>query len=97
MERKNCWEVKRCGREQGGKNSTELGICPAAMPSFHDGLNRGEYSGRSCWLVAGTFCNGEIQGTYAVKLSSCMYCEHMISVTEEEGRRFMLTPSQTCE
>jgi diguanylate cyclase (GGDEF)-like protein len=28
-----------------------------------------------CWLLAGTFCNGEIQGRFAEKLRSCTECE----------------------
>lgn len=26
----NCWEFKKCGREQGGILSAELGVCHAA-------------------------------------------------------------------
>ena len=43
----NCWEIKKCGREKGGKNEEELGICPA-HPKY----------GHSCWIIAGTFCKG---------------------------------------
>ncbi len=25
----NCWEFKGCGREEGGRNAHERGICPA--------------------------------------------------------------------
>lgn len=28
-----------------------------------------------CWLVAGTFCRGEVQGPFAQKLGSCSQCE----------------------
>ena len=28
--RLNCWEVKKCGREPGGKSVATLGVCPAA-------------------------------------------------------------------
>ncbi len=28
-----------------------------------------------CWLVAGTFCRGEVQGHFAQKLGSCSKCE----------------------
>jgi len=60
----NCWEFKKCGREEGGKNSKELGVCPA-YPDH----------GNTCSRVAGTFCGGEIQGTYAVKIASCIRCD----------------------
>ncbi|MGD0283853.1 MAG: two-CW domain-containing protein, partial [Dissulfurispiraceae bacterium] len=25
----NCWEFKKCGREMGGVNIEQLGVCPA--------------------------------------------------------------------
>jgi diguanylate cyclase (GGDEF)-like protein len=28
-----------------------------------------------CWLIAGTFCRGEVQGHFAQKLGSCVKCE----------------------
>jgi len=28
MERKNCWEVLKCGREPGGYRVSEAGVCP---------------------------------------------------------------------
>ena len=62
----NCWEAKRCGREPGGSNVGELGTCPAAAKKAGDG----------CWLVAGTFCGGTVQGTHAEKMVSCMVCDH---------------------
>ena len=65
--RKNCWEFKKCGREGGGANAVEMGVCPA----YPD-------DGRICARVAGTFCTlceGGIQGTYARKLDSCLECD----------------------
>src|SRR5450755_4286455 len=64
MPLKNCWEIKKCGREQGGARVDELGICPAYP-------NRGH----SCWLVTGTLCGGEVQGTFAQKEMNCLQCE----------------------
>ena len=69
MKRKNCWEFKKCGREPGGETADELGICPAALPETFDG--------KPCWAVAGTFCDGEVQGTFAKKLINCMDCDFM--------------------
>ena len=92
MKRKNCWEVLKCGRQPGGENAEKLGVCPAALPSEYDGVNRGEQSGRFCWAVAGTFCNGELQGTYAKKLMNCINCEFFKQVNEDEGRNFVLIP-----
>ena len=69
VKRKNCWEFMQCGREPGGENASESGICPVALPETFDG--------RPCWLVAGTFCRGEVQGTFARKLVNCMDCDFM--------------------
>lgn len=61
----NCWEIKKCGREKGGSKISESGECPASK----EGL------GHSCWVIAGTFCEGVVQGTVAQKLVSCMECD----------------------
>ncbi len=82
----NCWEYKKCGREQGGKNFAELGVCPAALDTSFDGINRGKNGGRVCWAIAGTFCEGEIQGAFADKRDSCVNCEFFKKVnSEDEG------------
>ena len=94
MQRKNCWEVKKCGREPGGENVKTLGVCPAALPNEYDGVNKGKHAGRFCWAVAGTFCEGEVQGTYATKLMDCLGCEFLKQVNENEGRYFTLTPQK---
>lgn len=36
MERNNCWEVMKCGRQQGGENVSKLGICIAVLPNEYD-------------------------------------------------------------
>ena len=61
---KHCWEIKNCGRQRGGEKVHELGVCKA-YPN----------NGHSCWVVAGTFCKGEVQGTFAKKYKQCMVCE----------------------
>ncbi len=60
----NCWEFKKCGREESGLNSKELGVCPA-YPDM----------GKTCARVAGTLCGGKIQGLFAEKLQNCMQCD----------------------
>jgi len=42
----------------------ELGVC-VAYPNH----------GHSCWIIAGTFCKGEVQGTFAQKQKSCIVCD----------------------
>jgi two-component system, NtrC family, sensor kinase len=54
-----CWEYMKCGRDQDSALK-----CPA-YPNF----------GRTCWAVAGTFCEGKAQGTFAQKYESCQKCE----------------------
>lgn len=60
----SCWEIKKCGREKGGANEKTLGCCPAYPDHGH-----------SCWIIAGTFCSGEIHGTFAQKETVCIECE----------------------
>lgn len=60
----NCWEFKKCGREKGGLNVGHLGHCPA-YPDF----------GKRCAFVAGTLCEGERQGAFAIKITSCLQCD----------------------
>ena len=81
----NCWEYMKCGRESRGIKSNELGECPAASDSSFDGINSGLYAGRICWAVAGTFCDGKVQGTFAEKRTSCMDCTFYKKVQIEEG------------
>ncbi|MBI2820286.1 MAG: PAS domain S-box protein [Acidobacteria bacterium] len=61
----NCWDYMQCGRVPGGANAAELGVCPAYS---YD-------AGQACWLIAGTFCGGRVQGTFAQKLGSCLSCD----------------------
>lgn len=60
----NCWEFKKCGREKGGSKVAELGVCPA-YPN----------NGTSCAKIAGTFCGGQVQGSFAQKVANCMQCD----------------------
>jgi two-component system NtrC family sensor kinase len=54
-----CWEYMKCGRDSDASLK-----CPA-YPNF----------GRICWAVAGTFCEGKVQGTFAQKYEDCKKCE----------------------
>ena len=83
---KNCWEVKKCGREPGGSKVAELGVCPAATEFKLNRVNSGKNGGRSCWIVAGTLCGGKVQGSFAQKLANCMDCEFYKDVQTEEGK-----------
>ena len=75
----------RCQREPGGAKSAELGTCIAAIESSYEGINAGKNAGRICWAVAGTCCEGKIQGTFAEKRDSCTECPFYRLVQDEEG------------
>ncbi|MBF0475880.1 MAG: hypothetical protein HQK59_08600 [Deltaproteobacteria bacterium] len=85
MPKKNCWEFQKCGRQPGGDKAEELGICPASIEEAADGLNDGHMGGRCCWVIAGTLCHGEPQGSYASKLSTCVSCKFYQLVHQEEA------------
>ena len=80
----NCWEYKKCGRELGGLKAEKEGVCPAAAENPFNAFNNGLNAGRSCWLVAGTFCDHEIMGTFAEKIDTCKNCGFYKKVQEEE-------------
>jgi hypothetical protein len=51
------------------------GKCPAAF----------QRAGRSCWLVAGPLCGGEVQGVYAQKLPNCKLCDFYIQIKKGDS------------
>lgn len=87
----NCWEHHKCGREPGGKNVAESGVCPAASATVFDGVHGGIAAGRACWVVAGTMCGGVVQGTFAQKYQSCEACSFYQKVCLEEGPELVLS------
>jgi hypothetical protein len=87
----NCWEFKKCGREPRGKNATLLGVCPAATDGRLNGVHEGFNGGRSCWVIAGTLCGGEVQGTFGMKYEDCKQCDFYKMVRIEEGMYFQLS------
>ncbi len=89
--KKNCWEVENCGREPGGGKTQELGVCPATTESRLHGVHEGKNAGRACWVVAGTFCRGEVQGEFASKSHNCTQCDFYLKVKEEEGSGFSMS------
>lgn len=89
MSKLNCWEVKKCGREENGPKVAELGVCLAATEAAVDGINAGKNGGRACWALAGTLCGGKVQGTFANKAGNCLDCEVYKLVEGEEGTDFI--------
>ena len=86
--KRNCWEVMECGREPGGKNAEDLVVCPAAKDERFDTVHGGKNAGRACWVVAGTFCEGAVQGTFALKYRDCSSCRFFRQVKAEEGSEY---------
>ncbi len=96
----NCWEYKKCGREPGGSKADQDGVCPAAIQKTFDTFNHGINAGRICWLVAGTFCDGQLSGTFAEKIDTCRNCdfykkiqadEHSFSIKEDNINLYAAT------
>jgi len=88
VEIRNCWEFRNCGREPGGLNVDELGICPAATNKCYHGVNRGKAGGRFCWNIDGTLC----RKTSEKKQALCADCSFFQEVEQQEGRFFILEP-----
>ena len=91
--RLNCWQYMDCGREPGGHHAGELGVCPVTTEWSLDGCNGGVNAGRACWVIAGTFCGGEPQGTFAKKYETCRQCEFFQRVEREEGPGYQFSAS----
>lgn len=93
--KKNCWEFMKCGREPDGINISTLGVCSATTYKKYNGFNNGKNAGRICWAIAGTLCNGVVQGTCATKRISCISCDFFKKVVNEESDNFhLLIPGQ---
>lgn len=80
----NCWEYKKCGREKGGSNAVELGVCVATEEKKLNGVHGGTNAGRACWVVKNTLCGGNVQSNLAVKLGKCVACDFYKTVMGEE-------------
>ena len=93
MEKLNCWEFKGCGRAPGGDNAAESGVCPTSLEKRLNGIHGGTNAGRACWVIAGTTCDGAVQGTFAQKYRNCFICDFHLKVSQEEGPDRMETSS----
>lgn len=89
--KKNCWEYKNCSRVSDGNEADSSETCPVALESKLNGIHGGKNAGRACWIVAGTFCGGTIQGTFARKFNTCENCDFYKLVRQEEHPGFVLS------
>ena len=83
----------KCGRGPKGKKIGTMGVCPAAREKRLDRVHSGINSGRACWAVAGTFCGGTVQGTFAKKQVACKRCDFYKKVNHEEKKEIESTTS----
>jgi len=88
--RLNCWDYKKCGYGPNENNRNDR-ICPTVSEDRLDGVHNGEKAGRACWVVAGTYCNGAVQGKFAQKYKTCSNCNFYQKVLQEEGSKFEIT------
>lgn len=89
MRKLNCWQFMDCRRETGGRNVDASSPCPASVGIQYNGVNGGDFAGRFCWFLAGTYCNGEIQGTFASKIGDCLKCPFFLDVEKQEGQNLV--------
>ena len=73
----SCWEIKKCGREEGGVKVAELGECIASVKGMP----------HSCWEIAGTLCGGVVQGTAAQKEGNCLLCLVYVEYNRMSGAK----------
>jgi len=85
----NCWEYKKCGRQPQGPHVRDMGLCPASLEQVLDDVHDGTNAGRACWVVSGTMCQGETQGTFSQKYKNCEVCDFYQLVRREEGPGFI--------
>jgi hypothetical protein len=84
MNKKNCWEYKKCGREAGGEKENEFGVCPAYNETRLNKINWGKNGGRACWGIPKTLCNRIEYKVLALHLAECSKCNFYQIVEEEE-------------
>ena len=89
--KKNCWEFFKCGREAGGSNEMDCGVCPASTESKLNGVHGGKNAGRACWAINGTFCNDCFTKKFNEKFSSCLSCDFYKHVSSVEGTNFLFS------
>jgi hypothetical protein len=82
----NCWEFKKCGRESGGINVSEFGVCPVAIEHKLNGIHGGKNGGRCCWVFYGAFsCGIENPKEPDEQIAVCRKCNFymMVKKTKE--------------
>jgi hypothetical protein len=85
MNKVNCWEFRNCGRQPGGENVEDLGLCAAATTSIMEGIHGGIKGGRACWIIVGTQCGLNGNETGDKHKRACVSCDFFNLVKVQEG------------
>ncbi|MBI5742196.1 MAG: hypothetical protein HZA16_15965 [Nitrospirae bacterium] len=85
MDKLNCWEFKKCGREKEGAGLDKSCVCPVARKISADGLNNGRNGGRICWVIADLCCDRKVDCVNTRRGDPCFSCEFRYKVMIEEG------------
>ena len=92
-EKLNCWEFMQCGRGPGESQEKGKEPCVATMEKGLHRVHGGVNSGRACWVVAGTYCGGSVQGDFAKKIEACKGCDFYQQVYSDEGEHIESAPA----
>ena len=84
----NCWEFKECGREPGGENAQELGVCRASIEDKFNNINLGVNAGRYCWKIKLSEDNHNSSDKTLSTIVDCIECDFLIKVKTEEKNKF---------
>ncbi len=78
-EKTSCRPIKNQAEKTKRMNCWEFYTCPEERQQACPAFTR--KAGRSCWIVAGTLCGGQVQGTMAKKIGDCRMCDFYIRIT----------------
>jgi len=84
----NCWQFKKCGREPGGKDALQSGICPVALETEADGLHNGENGGRCCWVLTDSACQENPHDLCLETIRKCRECDFYLFIEKSEKLLF---------
>jgi len=79
----NCWEFKKCGREPGGRNVSQYGVCSIPLARDCDGINGGKNCGRACWLWRELACVKIMQKCSVQEIRECRECDFYLFVKKK--------------
>ncbi|MCI5137283.1 MAG: hypothetical protein D3922_02440 [Candidatus Electrothrix sp. AR1] len=81
----NCWEFKKCGREPGGRNVSQYGVCSIPVAIDRDGINGGKNGGRACWMWRELACIKIMQKCSVQEIRECRECDFYLSVKKSRS------------